>query len=95
MHFRVTFLRVLLDITFALIAFLFGEFIVHIKHWLTVEVIMEARTMETKLLMTMVNYSFKDIISCYHWWTTSPYFLLTEVTYHSLGGVQDSFCYLE
>ena len=43
MHFRVTFLRVLLDITFALNAFLFGEFIVHIKHWLTVEAIMEAR----------------------------------------------------
>ena len=43
-HFRVTFLRVLLDITFALNAFLFGEFIVHIKHWLTVEVIMEARS---------------------------------------------------
>ena len=36
--------RVLLDISFALDAFLFGALIVHIKHWLTVEVITEARS---------------------------------------------------
>ena len=49
----------LLEITFALNVFLFGEFLVHIKLWLTVEVevIMEAREMETKPIMTLVNYS--------------------------------------